>query len=128
MEHRNEIHSLFDLGQWLSCKVCFAFSTTVMCRSKPFAAVTLKIFGRVQGVCYRASAVEKAEELDLVGWVRNNRDGTVEAEVQGVRDNLKFFVEWCKRGPDVAKVTKVQEQWKDIDRVEYTSFRVERTI
>jgi len=101
---------------------------TVMCRSKPLAAVSLKIFGRVQGVCYRACAAEKAQELDLVGWVRNNRDGTVEAEAQGLRDNLNLFVEWCKQGPDLAKVTNVDEKWRDIEKLDYTSFRVEKTV
>lgn len=101
---------------------------TIMCCSKPFAAVSLKIFGRVQGVYYRASAAKKADELELVGWVRNNRDGTVEAEAQGSHKNLKLFVEWCKRGPDIAKVTKIEEQWRDIDQLEYSSFRVERTV
>ncbi|EME32296.1 acylphosphatase [Galdieria sulphuraria] len=116
------------LGSGSCGRLVLATGATVMCRSKPIAAVALKIFGRVQGVCYRASAAEKAEELNLVGWVRNNRDGTVEAEAQGTCDNLKLFVEWCKQGPDIAKVTKVEEQWKDIDTLDYSSFRVERTV
>jgi len=62
-----------------------------------------------KGVCYRACGAEKAQELDLVGWVRNNRDGTVEVEAQGLCDNLKLFVECFKQGPDISKVTNVDE-------------------
>eukprot|EP00871_Galdieria_phlegrea_P000791 jgi/Galph1/1712/GphlegSOOS_G383.1 len=99
-----------------------------MTHGKPFAAVALKIYGRVQGVCYRANAVDKAQELDLVGWVRNRSDDTVEAEAQGVLENLKDFIEWCKKGPPAAKVTKVDQQWRDIEKLEYSGFHVERSI
>ncbi len=61
--------------------------------------------GRVQGVCYRASAKTRASELELGGWVRNCPDGTVEIHVEGGRENVDRFVAWCQQGPPVADVT-----------------------
>ena len=67
----------------------------------------LVIHGRVQGVGYRDAAVQAAFTLDVSGWVRNRSDGTVEARVQGDAAAVDRFVEWCKRGPPLARVSKV---------------------
>ncbi len=67
----------------------------------------LAIRGRVQGVGYRDSAVQAAFECDVQGWVRNRRDGSVEALVQGPREAVDRFVDWCRRGPPLARVTDV---------------------
>lgn len=65
------------------------------------------IEGRVQGVYYRASARDVAEELRLGGWVRNTADGQVECKVTGSEAQLQAFVEWCRRGPAQAQVSNV---------------------
>jgi acylphosphatase len=70
-------------------------------------AVHLKIHGVVQGVFFRQSAMEKAVQLGLKGWVRNCEDGTVEAEAEGNEEALKRFIEWCHDGPQRASVDKV---------------------
>jgi acylphosphatase len=67
----------------------------------------LQIFGKVQGVFYRQSALEVAKLLGLNGWIKNNPDGTVEAEVIGSEDAVERFHEWCRRGPPRAVVHEV---------------------
>jgi acylphosphatase len=67
----------------------------------------LVIRGRVQGVGYRYAMTEVAEALGVSGWVRNRRDGTVEAVVQGDAELVERLVAWCRRGPVGASVTAV---------------------
>ncbi len=67
----------------------------------------LLIRGRVQGVGYRYALTEVAEALGVTGWVRNRRDGTVEAVVQGEVELVERLVAWCRRGPAGASVTEV---------------------
>jgi acylphosphatase len=70
--------------------------------------VNLKIVGRVQGVSYRASAQQKANELGIFGWVRNLPSGEVEAHAEGTQASVSAFIAWCRRGPLLAVVTDVQ--------------------
>lgn len=70
--------------------------------------VHMKISGRVQGVCYRAEAQEKARELEISGWIRNKLDGSVECRAQGDDQSLVQFIAWCRLGPKGAKVQHVQ--------------------
>lgn len=65
------------------------------------------VSGRVQGVCFRAATREEACRLGLTGWVKNCRDGRVEAVFEGVEENVDNAVEWCKSGPSGAEVTHV---------------------
>lgn len=63
--------------------------------------------GRVQGVGYRFAMTEAALALGVTGWVRNRRDGTVEAIVQGDDESVARMLAWCRRGPPGASVTAV---------------------
>ena len=67
----------------------------------------LVIHGRVQGVFYRGWAVETARALGLSGWVRNRRDGAVEAVVQGDGEAVERFVELAREGPPAASVERI---------------------
>jgi len=69
--------------------------------------VRLSISGRVQGVGFRAFTLRAARELGLSGWVRNRRDGTVEALVCGPSDAVEEMLARCRRGPRGSRVTKV---------------------
>ncbi len=83
------------------------------------------ISGKVQGVFFRSSTKDKAEELNLTGWVRNLDDGRVEAVFEGGEGNLKKMVEWCRKGPEYARVNNVEvisEQYKG----EFNSFTLRR--
>ncbi len=71
------------------------------------------VSGKVQGVWFRAYTKEKAQELGLTGWVKNNIDGTVEIEVEGDEDKLKEFLNWCWIGSPASKVTDVKYKEKE---------------
>lgn len=64
----------------------------------------LRITGRVQGVGYRAWAIETAERFGLRGWVRNRADGSVEALITGEEDAVAAMIEACREGPYAARV------------------------
>lgn len=76
------------------------------------ARAHILIEGRVQGVFYRASTREEANLSGLTGWVRNCRDGRVEAVFEGERDKVEMIIEWCKKGPPGALVTKADVSWE----------------
>ncbi|MER3602048.1 MAG: acylphosphatase [Nitrososphaerota archaeon] len=70
------------------------------------------IWGLVQGVFFRAHAKRVADSLGLAGWVRNLPDGRVEALVEGEEEAVSKFIEWCRRGPPLAKVEQVQVRFE----------------
>lgn len=70
-------------------------------------ALRLQIFGLVQGVGYRAAMMAQARGLGLRGWVRNRRDGSVEALVAGPVDAVQRLLDWARRGPPAAQVDSV---------------------
>lgn len=67
----------------------------------------LVISGRVQGVGYRASFYYAAKRLGVNGWVRNRRDGTVEACVSGSPELIEELIEWARTGPELSRVAGV---------------------
>jgi acylphosphatase len=68
----------------------------------------LLITGRVQGVGFRFYMQRKARELGLTGWVRNCRDGSVEAVIQGDSGAVETMIAWARRGPPSAVVADVR--------------------
>jgi acylphosphatase len=89
------------------------------------ARVNIVITGLVQGVFFRASTLEKAQGLNLSGWVKNQPDGSVEIIAEGERYALEDLVEWCRQGPPGAEVKDVFnrfDQFKD----EFKTFTILR--
>lgn len=70
------------------------------------------ISGRVQGVGYRASTWDTASLLKLKGWVRNLKDGRVEAVFEGPEDAVKEMLRWCQQGPPAAVVQNVEVEYE----------------
>jgi acylphosphatase len=71
------------------------------------------IEGRVQGVFFRHHTQEVAFRLDLKGWVKNRRDGSVEALFEGDKKKVDQIIEWCHRGPSEARVSNVHTTWEN---------------
>jgi acylphosphatase len=79
--------------------------------------------GYVQGVGFRWSAMREAKILGITGFVRNLPDGSVFIEAEGASENLKAFIEWCRKGPDSGLVESVEAEPSSI--VNYREFRIE---
>ena len=83
----------------------------------------LLISGHVQGVWYRGSTKQQADDLGLTGWVRNCQSGQVEVIVEGTDAAINELISWCRTGPSMARVTDVQIDF-DNYRGEFVGFRV----
>jgi acylphosphatase len=70
--------------------------------------VHVYITGRVQGVAFRAKTHSEAIQHNVSGWVRNLPDGGVEAVFEGAPEDVDRVVGWCRIGPSLAEVTKVE--------------------
>jgi acylphosphatase len=90
-----------------------------------FARVHLKVAGRVQGVYFRASALQQAQELGLTGWVMNCPDGSVEVIAEGARAKLDELIDWCRLGPSGARVTNVDIHWESPEH-RFRGFTIKR--
>ncbi|HEY5823121.1 MAG TPA: acylphosphatase [Cyclobacteriaceae bacterium] len=85
--------------------------------------VTLRISGKVQGVFYRASAKNKADELGVKGFVQNELDGNVYAEAEGTSEQLDDFIEWCAKGPPHARVIDIKSSTGQVQHFEKIEIR-----
>ncbi len=82
----------------------------------------IKVSGKVQGVWFRDSTLEKAQELGIKGFVKNESDGSVYIEAEGSKDALKKFINWCHEGPPFAKVTSVAIE--DLELTYFEKFKI----
>ena len=71
------------------------------------------ISGRVQGVFFRMETKRAADRLGVKGWVRNLKDGTVEAVFEGNQDQVQGGLDWCRQGPPHAAVDDVKVTWHE---------------
>lgn len=78
-----------------------------------FLSVRVRVVGRVQGVWYRGWTVDQATARGLDGWVRNRRDGSVEALFHGPSSAVAAMVEACRRGPPAARVDALTQSEAD---------------
>ena len=73
------------------------------------SALHLRIYGRVQGVGFREAMRKEAQRLGIHGWVRNCTDGTVEAIIAGDDVAIPSMLSWCRTGPPIARVDKLDQ-------------------
>ncbi len=83
-------------------------------------AIRIEVFGRVQGVYFRANTCQKALELGIKGYVKNQRDGSVEIIAEGEEGLLQKLVDWCHKGSVLAAVTEVKVS--NTDFIGYSEF------
>jgi acylphosphatase len=91
--------------------------------------VYCRIYGRVQLVMFRDFTTRKARKLDLVGYVRNLADGSVEAHGEGTRENLEKWIAYLHKGPLLAHVERIEAQWgisppSDMPQKSFDSFDI----
>lgn len=71
---------------------------------------TVTIQGRVQGVAFRYHTARTAARHQVTGWVANQADGSVKACFEGEDDAVQAVVQWCRKGPDHARVDELTER------------------
>jgi len=76
--------------------------------------VRVWISGRVQGVFFRAHVQDEARQLGLSGWVRNLRDGRVEAVFEGPAEKVEKMLAWCRKGSPLSYVERVETQEEEL--------------
>ncbi len=86
---------------------------------------TLRITGKVQGVFFRKSTQQKAQELGINGWVKNENDGSVAVEIEGLDEAMQVMEAWLKVGPLAAEVESVLLVSQQEDKG-YTNFIIIR--
>jgi acylphosphatase len=79
----------------------------------------LTISGQVQGVGFRYALADEARARNLRGWVRNRRDGNVEAVVAGPEAEVEAVIAWARHGPPAAQVTRVAVEPAATDAAEF---------
>jgi len=87
----------------------------------------LRVSGKVQGVGYRDTLRYEAQKRGVTGWVRNRRDGSVEALLQGAPQNVEQLIAWARRGPSAARVDELRIDLPD-DEPPCSGFEVLPTI
>lgn len=87
--------------------------------------VHIFVTGRVQGVGYRRFVRYHARKLGLTGWVQNLPDRRVEAVLQGPKEQIVNLLKLCKKGPLLAEVTAIQEDWQEITE-QFPDFEIRR--
>ena len=93
-----------------------------MSESRSCHTVHFTVSGRVQGVFFRVAAKQQADLLGVSGWVRNLPDGRVEGMACAHEDLLGEFRRWLHRGPDHARVLKVE--WQKVPDQEFSGFTI----
>jgi len=88
----------------------------------------LRITGKVQGVGFRYALQEAADRLGVTGWVRNRRDGSVEALVQGDPAAVDATIAWARRGPPGARVMDLRVEEAGDEEPDHRDFRIGGTI
>jgi len=82
----------------------------------------MKVFGKVHGVFYRASAEEKAREYGINGWVKNEPDGSVTIWAEGEEVLVKKMLHWSKVGPGYSRIDRVD--YEEVKPENHSHFKI----
>jgi len=82
----------------------------------------IRVYGKVQGVFFRANAVRVATDLGITGWVKNEVDGSVQITAEGQEEQMQQLLSWCEKGPAYASVNRVDFSENDLEN--FKSFRI----
>jgi len=82
----------------------------------------ITVYGKVQGVSFRAATKAVANHLGVYGFVKNQADGTVYIEAEGDDFSLNSLLEWCQEGPEQADVEKVEQKAGELKN--YRNFEI----
>jgi len=82
----------------------------------------IRVYGKVQGVFFRANALRVATDNGITGWVKNEADGSVSISAEGHEHQLQQLLKWCEKGPAYASVSKVDCLEKELGN--FKSFRI----
>jgi len=85
--------------------------------------VRIIVHGSVQGVFFRSNTRTMASDLGLKGYAKNMPDGSVEVVAEGEKDKLKELIEFCKKGPEAAEVSKIDVKFSEASN-EFEGFEV----
>ena len=85
-------------------------------------SISIQVLGKVQNVGFRFYTKKKAQSIGINGFVKNQNDGSVFAEAEGSSENIDLFIEYCKNGPEWARVDKVNIQ--EIPFQDYREFKI----
>jgi len=91
------------------------------------ARVHILVSGRVQGVRFRESTLQKAQKLGVFGWVKNLAGGRVEAVLEGEKGAVQKLAKWAKSGPLFAKVNNIEVDWGEY-KGEFVCFEIRYEI
>jgi acylphosphatase len=83
----------------------------------------IHVKGHVQGVGFRWSAAREARNLGIKGFIQNLPEGSVYIEAEGTPEQLKLFVDWCRKGPPLSVVESIKAD--PFPPVDYSDFRIE---
>ena len=89
--------------------------------AKKQVQVTIK--GHVQGVFFRGNTRDRANRMGIEGWVKNQANGDVKAVFEGDEELLEDMIDWCHKGPPMARVDEVKTTWKEATG-DFEEFRV----
>ncbi|KRX23543.1 Protein roller-3 [Trichinella nelsoni] len=112
----------------LISSVLYSRSINTLEMSKSLLSVDFEVFGKVQGVFFRKSTVEKAKDLGLVGWCQNTKTGTVIGQVEGPKNEVNEMKIWLEKvGSPSSRIDKaVFKNEKEISTLNFNSFDVKR--
>ena len=87
------------------------------------SCIRMIVYGKVQGVFFRKHTQQKAIELNIIGFVKNQNDQSVLINACGEKENLDTFIDWCKHGPSRAKVSHFELDEINLERT-FTTFTI----